>query len=386
MGDTIAVELNIEGDTVQSYYCEQLTAYNTFIDLVVPYYYDLVYPCSEDPAVGRGFVADSLLSRSKNAFMEDATVCVRQQDPWFAKVSSLPADTFADFDCQELLGACCIVVAGNMTFTQVDPVSADAMKRWIAANLNDPTIAPNYKVAYIGSELAPSFDPVEPVLPNVTEPPVAAPPFAINRDPPPTAPQKDSEFTMVGILILIGMIMLFITTVLFLMKRRQRFLTGRDVDAAIAQSELQLDKDELAGEHIETATWEDRTFDDDVHDLEVNVLSDNLPHDNMHIRSVSSVSYRTGHPGDGQNSTVREPHLNRQYRFDLASSYKNDVMGAYGADLFGPTEITVVPPYPMEEGASESEADSWAQTDGTVGSLDDDHLAAVDDTMETGEI
>jgi hypothetical protein len=42
-----------------------------------------------------------------------------------------------------------------------------------------------------------------------------------------------------------------------------------------------------------------------------------------------------------------------------------------------------VPPYPVDE-ISESEADSWAQTDGTVGSLDDDQCL-VDDT-EVGEI
>jgi hypothetical protein len=36
----------------------------------------------------------------------------------------------------------------------------------------------------------------------------------------------------------------------------------------------------------------------------------------------------------------------------------------------GPTTIAVVPPYPMEE-TSDSEADSWAQTDGTVGSLEE---------------
>jgi hypothetical protein len=64
-------------------------------------------------------------------------------------------------------------------------------------------------------------------------------------------------------------------------------------------------------------------------------------------------------------------------------------MGAYGRAgsagelCCGPTEITVVPPYPVDE-ISESEADSWAQTDGTVGSLDDDQCL-VDDT-EVGEI
>lgn len=72
------------------------------------------------------------------------------------------------------------------------------------------------------------------------------------------------------------------------------------------------------------------------------------------------------------------------YTFDLANSLKNDVMGTYGNStgggssdndpyssmMSGPTSMAVVPPYPMDE-TSDSEVDSWAQTDGTVGSLED---------------
>jgi hypothetical protein len=78
-------------------------------------------------------------------------------------------------------------------------------------------------------------------------------------------------------------------------------------------------------------------------------------------------------------------NLSSSYAWDLSNSFHREVMDAhagYGTvrrsqlphsnanNYYGPTTIEVVPPYPMEE-TSESEAeDSWAQTDGSVGSLD----------------
>lgn len=373
--DTIEETLSPSGDTVETYLCQRVTANNVLVDLVVPYYYDLIYPCAEEPSEGRDFVAAALLARAKRGFLPDGNSCVRPQNPWFAKLSSLPEDEFADFPCQQLTADCCVVVQGSMTFTQLSSTSLDAMKQWVASNLNDSEIAPGYQVAFIGSELAPGFGQVEPELPDAI--------VSDEKGPTPVIPAHDSEFTMVGVLILVGMVLLFLTVVMLIFKRRQVYLTQKDLDEAIAQSESGPYK-KSAIEAMETATWEDRTFDDQEPDIEVNVVSNGDPY--MHIRSVSSVSYRTrdGRVDDLQNSAARQPHLNQHYRFDLASHNKNDVLGTYGADLFGPTEITVVPPYPMEE-TSESEADSWAQTDGTVGSLDDEPIPG-DPNMEIGEI
>lgn len=68
-----------------------------------------------------------------------------------------------------------------------------------------------------------------------------------------------------------------------------------------------------------------------------------------------------------------------KYAFDLGQSFKMKVMGTYA-----PTTIPVVPPYPlngnftnnlandMDLSGCDSEAeDSWAQTDGTVGSIEE---------------
>lgn len=388
--DIIAEGLNAEGDMVESYFCENLMAKNTFKELIVPYFYEIVYPCSEDPSEGRDFVSAALLARAKDEFLQDPSACSRYQEFWFAKLSSLPEDEVQTMECRELVGQCCAVIEGNMTFTELASVDPGAMKKWVASKLNEDDIAPPYQVAYLDAlpvlvpVAVPSPAPAPPAVPDlapvITVPPRG--PDAIEDAPRQIPQEKDSEFTMVGILILIGMIMIFLTVVLLIVKRRKRYLTAKDVDEAIAQSEIAHGgKDHGAGIK-ETATWEDKTFDDQDPDVEVNIWED---HPHVNVRSVSSVSYHTkeGDQRDMHNSATRESRLNQRYRFDLADSYRNDVMGTYGNDIFGPTQITVVPPYPMEE-TSDSEADSWAQTDGTVGSLDDD--PRIETTSEIGEI
>lgn len=398
--DTIKEKQNAAGTTVQAYYCELVVANNELQDLVVPYYYDLIFPCAEGPDEGRNDVEAALLYRSKESFLPNNDACTNPRNPWFAQVSSLPQDKLAGFDCQKLAGdaaadTCCLAIAGEMTFTQSSTAVAATMKTWVMKQLNDPKgIAPGYTVKYIGSELPPDFvdnnsGGQDSDRGSTGDTPPASPPdvllpagIAGNQDVPQPPTQEDTQFTMTGILILIGMGMIFVAIITLILKHRRRYKRGQDVDAAIAQSELHMynyDKEEqLAGEHIETATWGDGTFDEQ--DLEVQI-HDNDPQ--ITVRSVSNVSYQTREGQAAQNSIAREPHLNQQYRFDLADSHRNNVMGAYGADLFGPTQITVVPPYPMEE-TSESEVDSWAQTDGEVGSLDDDHHLVAD--TETGEI
>jgi hypothetical protein len=382
--DTIGERTNASGDTVETYFCRLVTANNVLEDLVVPYYYDMVYPCEEEPSEGQGFVAASLLSRSRDAFLPDGDSCVRPQPLWFGAVSSLPADVVsADIECQELLGACCVVVEGSMTFTQLSTADGNSMKRWMAATLNDPTIAPGYTVAYIGSELAPDISNPEP---NLTPPPILQ-----DRVPGAQAPEEvpeDEGVSLTGMLFLGGLCVALLLVGALLLRRRQRARKSRDVDAAIQHSETPPHKMGNTG-----GTWEDCTLEDhlDGEDIEVSVLQQDDPY--LKVRSVSTVSYHeNGYHADNEvvpyNSGSREATLHPRYRFDLAESQRSDIMGTYGRHgggelCCGPTEITVVPPYPVDE-ISESEADSWAQTDGTVGSLDDDQCL-VDDT-EVGEI
>jgi hypothetical protein len=379
--DTIGERTNASGDTVETYFCKLVTANNVLQDLLVAYYYDMVYPCEEEPSEGQGFVAASLLSRSRDAFLPNGDACVRPQPLWFGAVSSLPADVVSsDIACQELLGACCVVVEGSMTFTQLSTANVDSMKRWMAATLNDPTIAPGYTVAYIGSELAPEIINPEP---NLTPPPILQDRVPGAAEAPEAVPE-DEGVSLTGMLFLGGMCVVLLLVGALLLRRRQRARKSRDVDAAILHSETPTHKMDNRG-----GTWEDCTLEDhlDGEDIEVSVLhQQDDPY--LKVRSVSTVSYNeNGYHADNEVVPyTSEATLHPRYRFDLAESQRSDIMGTYGRNgelCCGPTEITVVPPYPVDE-ISESEADSWAQTDGTVGSLDYDQCLA-DDT-EVGEI
>ena len=58
--------------------------------------------------------------------------------------------------------------------------------------------------------------------------------------------------------------------------------------------------------------------------------------------------------------------------FDLGNSFKDQLMGVHGRS--SQNKMNMNHPFGMHHGsvdaASESDADSWAQTDGTIGSLE----------------
>ena len=96
-----------------------------------------------------------------------------------------------------------------------------------------------------------------------------------------------------------------------------------------------------------------------------------------------SDSFDTANDMDSidSNSNDNNPqHRYTGFAFDLGQSFKNDIMRKHstishrnfaGNNANAPTMIAVVPPYPMMEETSDSDIDSWAQTDGTVGSLEE---------------
>ena len=119
------------------------------------------------------------------------------------------------------------------------------------------------------------------------------------------------------------------------------------------------------------------SFDED--GVHVSVLSDG---DASFPNTYSSTSFEDNDDEEEENNnnnnnksdpyfmTSSYPHP-MAYRFDLSESFKNDVMGTYNHSAAAPTTMQVMPPYPMMEETSDSEADSWAQMDGTVGSLEE---------------
>ena len=162
-------------------------------------------------------------------------------------------------------------------------------------------------------------------------------PPAISASDTPTSQQAATgprQFTIIGGLVLAALTVALLVAFFLVHRQRRRRKHQSKIQDAHAKSE---------DTHSDGPT------------LEVDVMSD-----------ACDIPPQIPHPfpSSFEDDMANTPS---SYTFDLASSMKLHVLGTY-SDL--PTSMAVVPPYPMEE-TSDSEVDSWAQTDGTVGSLED---------------
>lgn len=74
--------------------------------------------------------------------------------------------------------------------------------------------------------------------------------------------------------------------------------------------------------------------------------------------------------GDPQDSIGEPDNFPNNITFDLGNTFKDQLMGVHG--FGGPKRppMNAAPYGASVDGASDSDADSWAQTDGTIGSLE----------------
>jgi hypothetical protein len=150
-------------------------------------------------------------------------------------------------------------------------------------------------------------------------------------------------------------------------------------------------KNENSGRHIYDGAIDD-TFreqgenndDDDFHVTVVNDPNYNSFPVKRQMTCRSCITETENGDGDAFESELldnddMEHPISPKYAFDLGQSFKMKVMGTYA-----PTTIPVVAPYPLLNShpandmdlpvvsSCDSEAeDSWAQTDGTVGSIEE---------------
>lgn len=272
---------------------------------------------------------------------------------WVVGVSSDPPDVLVDATELSCVsgrtgnGMLCSVVKGEMTFY---PFSADSQKNVnefngaIRSVLSNSSFLENagFDVYYRGAYLEPSSD--LNTMSNNTN--------TMNNDTSVSASTGDnsvqvsgsSGFTAVGALLVVGVVAT-VATIVGVILRRRRKRRSRDIDAAVSKSDLEMQYADN-GEDSPGAP-------------NVSVLSDDL--NMLHISNITNESLDEGHISPDNTSSLYPA----SYRFDLSDNWKSQVLGTYG-----PTSMEVVPPYPMEE-TSDSEVDSWAQTDGTVGSLEE---------------
>jgi hypothetical protein len=362
-----------ENGEIITYACEYLTStagsFNQLDDVVVPSYYDLVYNCSDDPVAIRESIASRLTQRAAERWGIEPSgetcdgIGVFVDNNALLAVSSEPSDSFAsELSCEKLTpgnGECCIVVENKMTFTPYIPYTEFDFWAYVANELDTgATVYGNedFRTAFIGSEIdteaVDGKNSVKPVIAGVA------------RDEQPSV--EGGKFSVGGAVIFTGLALAMVGVLFLVMRRRSHGRKAIDINAAVSKSEPDLNDDVDSSSVIRPA-------------YEVSVLSDDV---NISYESQPAWSYQQDCEEPSYQQDCEEPDTDSEqkepgcYAFDLGGSLRRDVLGAYGVSpkghrhMQGPTTIEVVPPYPMEE-TSDSDADSWAQTDGTVGSLEE---------------
>ena len=142
--------------------------------------------------------------------------------------------------------------------------------------------------------------------------------------------------TIVGGLLVAAFGLAIFGIIFILYRRRQQFLKSQDIDLALSKSDMQY---KGGG---------------------TNSNSEDGP---KTLGQTTSEEYLDSI--DNAKSTEAFPN---NITFDLGNSFKDQLMGVHG------TQRNKLPPFGINQGnidgASDSDADSWAQTDGTIGSLE----------------
>lgn len=363
-----------------SYACEYLTTiaadYNHLEKVIVPSYYDLVYDCSQNPVEIRDRIASRILTRAAErwAIEPSGETCngigVYVDNNALLAVSSEPADTFIDeLSCQNLTpgdGECCLVVESKMTFVPYVPYTLHDLWAFMASELNSGALltpSDSFQTSYLGSAIE------QPKGDGGDLPPLVV---GIESGKHPGVSEKQ-KFSSAGAITFSFMLMALVGVMFILIRWRTRECKAQEISDALSQC-------------------------GDEPRFQVTVLSDDgreVSGGSHHRNRSSYDTPYTPSPWSYGKDVEKDVHYDADddfdrkdaerptYMFDLSDSFRNGVMATYADSpktpispfhstntSQQPTTIEVVPPYSMEE-TSDSEADSWAQTDGTVGSLED---------------
>jgi hypothetical protein len=156
---------------------------------------------------------------------------------------------------------------------------------------------------------------------------------------------EDNTFTIVGIAIVVGMSLTVLALVVVIVRRRRR------VKSSFQHQEFQDEVKSENGTGSETFRLEDgQSPPPPGRDLDGEILNDD------------------------DNLPESPDEFSREYNFDLGGWMKSELLGIHGESAISaqPSNGTAVPPphSPSEDMLSDSDNDSWAQTEATIGSLE----------------
>jgi hypothetical protein len=225
-------------------------------------------------------------------------------------------------NCQELKpesGEACNVYKGYMGAHYLGVGDPSEFQSYIQSNLNKVGTGQGYKIAYLGAQLDTSLIGAEVGKENLNPVVSKVETVAVVEDPGPRT------VTFVGGLLVAGFLAAFLGLFFVFYRRRLNFLAAQDAEIALSKSQL---GDETA-----------------LQDQSGNCLEPEI--------------------GDECLDGHEDEYPGNSYRFDLATSMKNELFSIHGRAADAPKNFG----FGIEE-TSDSDADSWAQTDGTIGSLE----------------
>jgi hypothetical protein len=358
-------EIGGNRDRIVAYKCDSdLVTIDSFIRFETPYVYDLQYPCSNSVDNAMQDVSENLLvaAASEYKILPPGAGCAvppiasgygaeGERANWIAGafsntpdslVSNVPCLVATDADLNE----CCRVVEGAMQFQPSGGYEGDEFRDFVANTLKKSsfTSGESFQTTYRGATIDYTYTPAEDprdIFESETEDPRDTSVSAIGNGAETQQTGGDSKVTAMGGALLSGLVVAFIGVLFIVFKRRrQRGFDDEDLEANMSNTDMD------AAEGHET--------------LQLDVLSDGHMHNDSSPRRNQERYIESSSPSNAY-----------EYKFDLGNSMKNDVMSTYGNG--GPTSMAVTAPYGIsgEQSDNGSEVDSWAQTDGTVGSLED---------------
>lgn len=366
------LEQTNEDELPITYACEYQTGSdplttNKFDVVTVEQFYDLVYPCADDKESAANNISEQLLMEAAVLWhlFPDGEACTNPQNAygaWLFGVSSAGSHEFvSDFGCQRLtpndtMRECCHVVRSKMQFIPTGGYNATMLKQFVKDQL-DGAETP-YSLIFRTASIEPFFvqnQPNDGGHGNLNEPKRV--PGGVQAGQDPQQSPSNRKITVPGG-FLIALLVAALAGVFFVLYRRNR------KERASAGDTVGKADDDFCNSTMEHGLSCEGDFFVTVSAIE------------NEKANISSFQQRFHQKQQRLNSSFDEMDLDdmpleeyppTKYAFDLGESFKNDVMGTYA-----PTTMQVVAPYPMMEDTScDSEADSWAQTDGTVGSLED---------------
>jgi hypothetical protein len=318
--------------------------------VVVENFYDLVYPCTMPKQNAVKYIAETLLNDAALAWnlLPEGVACMEFQDSypyktWIFGVANGNHTLITDFGCQKLSvpnpEICCQVVRAEMKFTPSGGYNKTSFEQFVAGKLNSDELTasfPSIKTAAI----APAFPDVAPQNEDPRDnldPPIPVSSVKAQQE---NSPESDRDISVVGGFVITGLVAAFLGLIFILVRRR------RVHKQATAQDE------------------------GDLNDIRVTVLSDgDASFPNVDSPFLQEVYISTVDLAEEDEDDPYSPKNMGAYQFDLGQSFKNNVMGTYFPQN-APTSMHVVAPYALDD-TSDSEVDSWAQTEGTVGSLEE---------------